>query len=157
MLNNVSQGLLEVSRMLIWVWSSEGSLFVFGRHPPLVKQNQVTGKPWRVLSHQSLLHTNKSSTYLKLCKPDTSSSFKAARDFSYLPDTVQDHITAEMSEAPPQLGEIPQQSEMSVPTLSSTMDNNTTANGGTSVQKAKDSIYNSQVSSMQPIDRLIQY
>ena len=75
---------------------------------------------------------------------------------SYFLDTVQDHITAEMSEAPPQLGEIPQQSEMSVPTLSSTMDSNTTANGGTSVQNAKDSIYSSQVSSKQPIDRLIQ-
>jgi hypothetical protein len=52
-----------------------------------------------------------------------------------------------MSDAPPQLGEIPQQSEMSVPTLSSNMDSNTTANGNGSVQNAKDTMYNSQVSS----------
>ena len=61
-----------------------------------------------------------------------------------------------MSDAPPQLGEIPQQSEMSVPTLSSTVDSNTATNGNASVQNAKDSIYNSQVSTMQSIEPYLQ-
>lgn len=52
-----------------------------------------------------------------------------------------------MTDAPPQLGEIPQRSEMSVPTLQSNLDNqNASTNGNTSIQNAKDSIYTSEVS-----------
>lgn len=60
-----------------------------------------------------------------------------------------------MSDGPPQLGEIPQQSEISVPTLKSTMAANgsSAANGpqpasNTSLQNAKDNIYNSEVRSL---------
>lgn len=59
-----------------------------------------------------------------------------------------------MSDGPPQLDEIPQQSEISVPTLKSTMETNGPSAGNgprsdsnTSIQNTKDSIYNSEVSS----------
>lgn len=57
-----------------------------------------------------------------------------------------------MSDGPPQLGEIPQQSEIIVPTLKSTMAANGSSTGNvpqptsnTSLQNAKDNIYNSKV------------
>lgn len=60
-----------------------------------------------------------------------------------------------MSDGPPQLGEIPQQSEISVPTLKSTMETNGPSAGNgpqpdsnTSIQNAKDTIYNSEVRSL---------
>lgn len=60
---------------------------------------------------------------------------------------MQSEKTFDMTDAPPQLGEIPQRSEMSVPTLQSNLDNNTSStNGNASIQNAKDSIYNSKVS-----------
>ena len=49
-----------------------------------------------------------------------------------------------MADAPPQLGEIPQRSELSVPTLHSNMSNNP-ANG--SLQSTKDTLYDSKVCS----------
>lgn len=59
-----------------------------------------------------------------------------------------------MSDGPPQLGEIPQQSEISVPTLKSTMETNGSSAGNgphpdsnASIENAKDSIYNSEVRS----------
>lgn len=52
-----------------------------------------------------------------------------------------------MTDAPPQLGEISHGSEMSVPTLQSNLDSNdSSTNGNASIQNAKDSIYNSEVS-----------
>lgn len=61
-----------------------------------------------------------------------------------------------MSDAPPQLGEIPQQSELNVPTIKSHNDGNASANGTgnynvpASYQHAKQSLYNSEVSSHCP-------
>ncbi|MCJ1228755.1 hypothetical protein MMC12_005418 [Toensbergia leucococca] len=49
-----------------------------------------------------------------------------------------------MSDAPPQLGDIPQRSEMTVPTLKSNADYGT--NGNSSVQNVKDTMYSSEVS-----------
>ena len=56
-----------------------------------------------------------------------------------------------MSEAPPQLADIPQYSEMNIPTLSSGADQNqsaavSTSNGSNIVQDTKESIYTSEVS-----------
>jgi len=53
-----------------------------------------------------------------------------------------------MSDAPPMLGDIPQHSEMNIPTLSSTNDSTDTliANGNTSLENAKAAVYNSEVS-----------
>ena len=51
-----------------------------------------------------------------------------------------------MADTPPQLGSIPQHSEMNIPTLSSTTDSTpATANGNNSVQNAKDTVSNSEV------------
>ena len=51
-----------------------------------------------------------------------------------------------MADAPPQLGEIPQRSELSVPTLQSNMSDNP-ANG--SLQNTKDALYDSKVCNSQ--------
>jgi hypothetical protein len=57
-----------------------------------------------------------------------------------------------MSDAPPQLGDIPQHSEMNIPTLStttgggSTFEQPTTTNGSATLQNAKDTVYTSKVS-----------
>lgn len=57
-----------------------------------------------------------------------------------------------MSDAPPQLGEIPQQSELNVPTIKSQNDGNAASNGTgnfnatASYQNAKQSLYHSEVS-----------
>lgn len=57
-----------------------------------------------------------------------------------------------MSDAPPQLGEIPQQSELHVPTIKTQHDANASTNGSgnynatSTYQSAKDSVYNSEVS-----------
>ena len=55
-----------------------------------------------------------------------------------------------MSDAPPQLGDIPQYSELNVPTLSSTNGNatnynNPTTNGSATMENVKASVYNSEV------------
>lgn len=78
---------------------------------------------------------------------------KSCKDFCLLPKTPRENPSA-MSDGPPQLGEIPQQSEISVPVLKSNMESNgpSAGNGShsdsnTSIQNAKDSIYNSEVSS----------
>ena len=61
-----------------------------------------------------------------------------------------------MSDAPPQLGEIPQQSELNVPTIKSQDDANASTNGSggynvtATYQNAKDSVYNSEVRSLLP-------
>lgn len=47
-----------------------------------------------------------------------------------------------MTDAPPQLGEIPQSSQFRVPTLQSNMDSNSS---NSDVQSAKNNLYNSQV------------
>ena len=52
--------------------------------------------------------------------------------------------------APPQLGDIPQYSEMHIPTLSSTGNNGAastqpTANGNSSVENTKNAVYSSEV------------
>lgn len=57
-----------------------------------------------------------------------------------------------MSDAPPQLGEIPQQSELNVPTIKTQHDANASTNGSggynppTTYQNAKEGLYNSEVS-----------
>lgn len=52
-----------------------------------------------------------------------------------------------MNDQPPQLGSIPQHSEMSIPTLrSNDMDTNYGARSNQSTQNAKDTMYSSQVS-----------
>lgn len=78
---------------------------------------------------------------------------KSCKDFCHLPKTPRENPSA-MSDGPPQLGEIPQQSEISVPVLKSNMESNGPSAGNgfhsdsnTSIQNAKDSIYNSEVSS----------
>lgn len=69
--------------------------------------------------------------------------------------TLQLHSCSfiEMSDAPPQLGEIPQQSELHVPTIKSQTDADSSVNGNrsfnstSSYQNAKESLYNSEVCS----------
>ncbi len=54
-----------------------------------------------------------------------------------------------MEDAPPQLGNIPQYSEMNIPTLQSNAHNRAaqpSANGNPSLQNAKDSMMSSEVS-----------
>lgn len=53
-----------------------------------------------------------------------------------------------MSDAPPVLGDIPQHSEMNIPTLASTNGTNDgpTVNGNSALESAKASVYNSEVS-----------
>lgn len=79
---------------------------------------------------------------------------KLQRLLSYIQNTPDKNPSA-MSDGPPQLGEIPQQSEISVPTLKSTMETNGSSAGNgpqpasnTSLQNAKDNIYNSEVRSL---------
>ena len=50
-----------------------------------------------------------------------------------------------MADAPPQLGEIPQRSELSVPTLQSNMNDNR------SLQNTKDALYESKVCTIQQL------
>lgn len=52
-----------------------------------------------------------------------------------------------MTDAPPQLGEISHSSELKVPTVQTNMDGNTYTNGNTTLQDAKDNVYNSKVRS----------
>ena len=65
-----------------------------------------------------------------------------------------------MSDAPPQLGDIPQYSEMNIPTLSSTNGNSAnynapTANGSSAMENVKATVYNSEVAkSLSPKDAL---
>lgn len=74
----------------------------------------------------------------------TNSIFPIESNKSHLPPSASSIgcLPIRMTDAPPQLQQIHQSSGFSVPTLQSSMDNNTT-NGN--VQSAKDTIYSSQV------------
>lgn len=50
-----------------------------------------------------------------------------------------------MTDVPPQLGEISHPSDITVPTLQSTMADNVSTNGNPSIQNAKDTVYSSEV------------
>lgn len=150
------------------------------RHCPLVRHKPTSRKgpknPVLLTNHQliflsvstsSWIRTGKKFPYLStpqthslfssFSKPTTqnspTSNNKSYIGFWYLFKTSRE-IPSVMSDGPPQLGEIPQQSEISVPTLKSTMGTNGPSAGNdlhsdsnTSIQNAKDSIYNSEVSS----------
>jgi hypothetical protein len=65
-----------------------------------------------------------------------------------------------MADAPPQLGEIPQQSELNVPTMKSQIDGNAAYGNGNGnfnannpYQNVKESLYHSEVSSPSPTQK----